>query len=64
MLDSHDCDVWVGNGFWLYSGFCIDKMHECCHDSRMTRKLFLNYRNVVTYRAFVLNNRLCYGLNR
>ena len=64
MFDSHDCDIWVGTGFWLCSGFCIDKMYECCHDSGLTHKPFLNYRNVVTYRAFVLNNQLCYDFNR
>ena len=64
MFDSHDCDIWAGTGFWLCSGLCIDKMHECCHDSGLTHKPFLNYRNVVTYRAFVLNNQLCYDFNR
>ena len=48
MFDSHDCDIWAGTGFWLCSGLCIDKMYECCHDSGLTHKPFLNYRNVVT----------------
>ena len=64
MFDSHACNIWVGKGFWLCSGLCIDKMYECCHVSALTHKLFLNYRNVVTYRAFVLNIQLCYGFNR
>ena len=52
MLDSDDCDIWVGTGFWLCSGLCIDKMCECCHDSGLTHRLLLNYRNVVTRLLF------------
>ncbi len=41
MFDNHDCIIWVGTGFWLCSGFCIDKMHECCHVSGLTHKYIL-----------------------
>ena len=41
MFDSHDGEIWVGTGFWLCSGFCIDKMYEYCHDFRLTPQTIL-----------------------